>query len=68
VQLRDIPRIYSEPLAQLLRSPRQLDPQLLAGGVVITDARSGGAIDIARTQMAYRRQVARGLPAAFLVN
>jgi spermidine synthase len=68
VQLRDIPPQYAESLAHLLRSPRQLDPELLAGGTVITDARSSGAGDIARTQMGYRRQVARDLPAAFLVN
>jgi spermidine synthase len=68
VRLSGVPSQYAESLADLLRSPRQLDPGLLAGGVVITDARSGGAADIARTQMGYRRHVARELPPAFLVN
>lgn len=66
--LPDIPAQYAERLAALLRSPRQLDPELLAGGLVITDARSGGAADLARAQMGYRRQVARELPPPFLVN
>jgi spermidine synthase len=68
IELRNIPGRYGEQLAALLRSPRQLDPELLAGGLVITDARSGGAVDLARAQMGYRRQVARDLPPAFLVN
>jgi spermidine synthase len=68
VELRNVPTQYAQPLAALLRAPRQLDPELLAGGQVITDARSAGAADLARTQMGYRRQVARELPAPFLVN
>jgi spermidine synthase len=67
-RVRDVPVQYAERLAALLRSPRQLDPELLEGGVVITDARSSGAEDIARTQMGYRRRVAHDLPPAFLVN
>jgi spermidine synthase len=67
-QLRDVPAHYVESLAAMLRSPRQLDPELLAGGLVITDARSSGAADLARTQMGYRSHVARHLPPAFLVN
>ena len=68
VQLRNVPGRYGEELAILLRSSRQLDPSLLAGGLVITDARSGGAVDLAHAQMGYRRHVARDLPAAFLLN
>jgi spermidine synthase len=67
-ELPNVPSRYSEQLAILLRSPRQLDPGLLAGGLVITDARSGGAVDLARAQMGYRRSVARELPPAFLLN
>jgi spermidine synthase len=67
-QLRNVPARYAEELAAMLRAPRQLDPALLAGGLVITDARGSGAADLARAQMGYRRQVARDLPAAFLVN
>jgi len=67
-QLPDVPATYAEAVAALLRAPRQLDPSLTAGGRIITDARSSGANDIARTQMSYRRQVARELPAAFLLN
>jgi spermidine synthase len=67
-QLRNVPARYADSLNALLRAPRQLDPALLAGGLVITDARSSGAADLARAQMGYRRQVARDLPPAFLVN
>jgi hypothetical protein len=67
-QLRNVPTRYADTLAVMLRTPRQLDPALLAGGLVITDARGSGAADLARAQMGYRRQVARGLPPAFLLN
>ena len=67
-RLHDLPAQYVGRLEALLASPRSLDPGLLAGGVVISDAYSGGAVDIARAQMGYRRQVAHELPAAFLVN
>ena len=66
--LENVPARYAQELATLLGHPRQLDPALLAGGQVITDARSPAARDIARTQMSYRSQVARELPRAFLVN
>jgi len=66
--LRNVPPQYTEELNQLLAHPRQLDPELLAGGKVITDARSIAAADIARTQIGYRRSVAADLPAAFLLN
>ena len=68
VQMRDTLRRFAERVAALLQNPRPLDPSLTDGGRVITDARSTGAADIARAQMGYRRQVARDLPAAFLVN
>src|SRR5690606_10278723 len=68
IELDNVPARYAQSLRALLRAPRQLDPELLAGGEVITDARSTGAVDIARTQMGYRSQVARELPPAFLVN
>ena len=66
--LADVPARYAEELPALLARPRQLDPGLLAGGQVITDARSAAARDIARTQMSYRSHVARELPPAFLLN
>jgi spermidine synthase len=68
VELRDAAARFAERTAAILREPRQLDPSLTDGGHVITDARSAGAADIARTQMGYRRQVAQDLPPAFLVN
>jgi len=64
----DIPPRFEHNLANMLSHPRQLDPELLAGGRVITDSRSTGARDIARAQMSYRLQVARDLPPAFLLN
>lgn len=66
--LNNIPPRYANELAAMLVNPRQLDPELLAGGQVITDARSAAARDLARTQMSYRASVARELPAAFLIN
>lgn len=66
--IANIPPRYAEELDSMLRRPRQLDPELLAGGRVITDARSASVRDIARTQMSYRAQVARDLPPAFLLN
>jgi hypothetical protein len=63
-----IPARYANDLEQMLSHPRQLDPTLLAGGQIITDARSTVARDIARTQMNYRLQIARELPPAFLLN
>lgn len=66
--LRKVPPQYAQELEQMLKRPRQLDPELMAGGHVITDARSTGAADLARTQMGYRRHVASELPAAFLLN
>src|SRR5690606_38974588 len=48
VRLGAIPDGYARQLEALLQSGRQLDPGLLAGGKVITDAHSSGAEDIAR--------------------
>jgi len=66
--LSGVPGQYVDELNQLLSAPRQLDPALLAGGMVITDARSAATADLARTQMGYRRSVAAELPPAFLLN
>ena len=66
--LPDVPARYAEELSVLLRHPRQLDPALLAGGQIITDARSAAARDLARAQMSYRSTVAREMPPAFLLN
>ena len=66
--LANVPARYAENLADMLNRPRQLDPALLSGGQVITDARSAAARDLARTQMSYRASVARDLPPAFLLN
>lgn len=66
--IADIPPRFAQKLADMLSNPRQLDPELLAGGQVITDSRSAGTGDIARAQMSYRSQVAHDLPPAFLLN
>jgi len=66
--LRSVPPQYTAELNEMLARPRQLDPALLAGGKVITDARSVATADIARTQIGYRKSVASELPAAFLLN
>jgi predicted membrane-bound spermidine synthase len=67
-RLDDVPAIYAEDLQRLHAHPRQLDRSLTEGGQVITDARSAAAADLARVQMAYRRDVVKTLPPAFLVN
>ena len=67
-RLVGVPAQYADELDRLLAHPRQLDPTLMSGGQIITDARSAVARDIARTQIDYRRQVVTNLPAAFLVN
>jgi len=45
-----------------------LDLGLLRDGEVVTDARNRALLDIAESQIDYRRAVVRSLPAAFLVN
>jgi spermidine synthase len=66
--IRDVPPLYARELDEMLAHPRGLDPSLLRGGQIITDARSNAAADIAKTQMYYRQQVSRSIPAAFLIN
>ncbi len=68
VDLDGVPPQYTADLQKMLARPRQLDPQLTAGGQVITDARSAVARDVAMTQIGYRQHVVRYLPPAFLVN
>lgn len=67
-RMDDVPSAYADDLERLYANPRQLDRSLTAGGQVITDARSVAATDLARVQMAYRREVVKHLPPAFLVN
>ena len=48
--------------------PPPLDEKLLAGGVVVTDARNAAALDAATAQLVYRRAVVEALPKEFLLN
>ncbi len=68
MRLDGVPSVYADELEQLYTNARQLDKSLTAGGQIITDARSAAATDLARVQMAYRREVIKNLPPAFLVN
>jgi spermidine synthase len=67
-RLDRVPSRYEADLEKMLANPRQLDRGLMAGGQVITDARSTVSDDLARMQMNYRAEVVKNLPAAFLVN
>jgi len=67
-RMNEVPAVYADELKRLCENPRQLDRALTAGGQIITDARSVAATDLARVQMAYRREVVKNLPPAFLVN
>jgi spermidine synthase len=67
-RIEGVPSNYADELQRLYANPRQLDRALTDGGQIITDARSVAATDLARVQMAYRREVVKSLPPAFLVN
>lgn len=52
----------------MLARPIPLNASLLAGGVVVTDARNAAALDTALTQVIYRRAVVEALPKELLLN
>ena len=68
VDLGGMPSRHAETVAYMLRNPRPLDNELLAGGRVITDAINPAADDLASAQMANRKYSIEALPAAFFVN
>jgi len=68
VTLDYVPARHSEALWSMLAAPRPLDANLLAGGRIVTDARSAAAHDMALGQLVYRRSVVEALPPALLLN
>jgi len=68
VTLDYVPEQHGETLWAMLAHPIALDQKLLAGGVVITDARNATALDAATTQLIYRRAAVAALPEEFLLN
>jgi predicted membrane-bound spermidine synthase len=68
VTLDYVPERFGETLWAMLAHPIALDRKLLAGGVVITDARNTAALDAAATQLIYRRAAVAALPQEFLLN
>jgi spermidine synthase len=68
VTLDYVPARHSEALWSMLADPRPLDANLLAGGRIVTDARSAAAHDMALGQLVYRRAVVEALPPALLLN
>jgi len=63
-----VPLQHTAALDFMLARPLTLDLGLLRNGEVVTDARNRALLDIAESQIAYRRAVVQALPAAFLVN
>ena len=68
VTFDDVPERHSDDLWAMLARPLPLDDKLLAGGVIVTDARNAAALDAATTQLVYRRAVVEALPKEFLLN
>jgi len=68
VTFDDVPERHNDDLWAMLARPLPLDDKLLAGGVVVTDARNAAALDAATTQLVYRRAVVEALPKEFLLN
>lgn len=68
VTLDYVPGRHSETLWTMLAHPIPLNASLLAGGVVVTDARNAAALDTALTQVIYRRAVVEALPKELLLN
>ena len=63
-----VPLQHTAALDFMLARPQTLDLGLLRNGEIVTDARNRALLDIAESQIAYRRAVVQALPAAFLVN
>ena len=68
VTLEYVPEQHAETLWAMLAHPIALDRKLLAGGVIITDARNAAALDAATSQLIYRRAAVAALPKEFLLN
>jgi spermidine synthase len=63
-----VPLQHTAVLDAMLEQPLTLDLGLLRNGEIVTDARNRALLDIAESQIVYRRAVVQSLPAAFLVN
>ena len=68
VTLDYVPPRHESALWAMLAKPQPLDDDWLDGGVVITDAYSAAAHQLAVSQIEYRRVVVEALPPAFLLN
>jgi hypothetical protein len=68
VHMAALPQRYEGPLRDMIAAPLALTAALFEGGQIITDARNGGALDIARAQRGYRQIVIGSTPAQFLLN
>jgi hypothetical protein len=68
VTLDYVPEWHGETLWAMLAHPVPLNASLLAGGVVITDARNAAALDTAASQLLYRQAVIAAMPKEFLLN
>ncbi len=68
VTLDYVPPRHSESLWSMLANPRRLDAALLAGGTIVTDARSTAAHDMALGQLVYRQTMVEALPPQLLLN
>lgn len=68
VTLDYVPERHGATLWAMLAHPIPLDDKLLAGGVVVTDARNAAALDTAMSQVIYRRAVVEALPKELLLN
>jgi spermidine synthase len=68
VHMAALPQRYEGPLRDMIAAPLALTAALFEGGQIITDARNGGALDIARAQRVYRQIVIGSTPAQFLLN
>lgn len=64
----ELPPRHENTMWDMLAAPLPLIPLLFEGGKVITDARSRGALDLARMQLGYRQSTLDFTPAAFLLN
>ena len=64
----DMPRQHENAFWNMLAAPIALTPQLLGGGLVITDAVNAAAHDYASVQIAYRKTVIEATPAGMLMN
>ncbi|UCF75494.1 MAG: fused MFS/spermidine synthase [Betaproteobacteria bacterium] len=68
VTLDYVPPRHSAALSAMLARPQPLHHDLLENGEIVTDAYNRAVHDMAESQLIYRQEVVRALPAAFLVN